>query len=422
MNPSRQTASRVRVLGSFLSLFVVYGIWQSGSVLLPAIVAQESWGIARTSLVFSVAFLVYGLVSPAVGWAADQHRPMSMFRAGAAILVVGLVISSFAPGAFALTLSHGVLSAAGIASVGVIPQAVYIRTAEAAAPGRALGTAQIGLGLGPMLIIPLAGRMASAGWRTAFVGLAALASVILIVGLSLLAAAERRVSTSTAHARRREVHTSGYRQLIGHAETWWLVAGVTLLTFAVMGVIIHQVVYLTDNGVSLGVGALVAGGVALVSAAARPFWGWVSDQRTRRFSFLWLGGLAGGGMLLLRLAARSASPVWLIAYVVVFGAGYGAVSPLFPVIAEDVHGKAVLGRTFGIMGIGIGLGAGTGATLLGALRERWGSYDMAIFVPMVALAAGVTVLAATVRRAEEATRGMAPQTVEPLVKTLSEER
>lgn len=387
----------VRVLGSFLVLFVVYGIWQSGSVLLPAIVAQEGWGIARTSSVFSVAFLVYGLVSPVVGWGVDRTRPMAVFRVGAVLLVVGLLVSSLALGPVTLALAYGVVSASGIAAIGVIPQAVYIRTAEHAAPGRALGIAQIGLGLGPMVIIPLAGRVASEGWRMAFLALSALAVVVVAAGLRLIAVADR--DTPATPVRRPPDLRLEYRGLVRSSQTWWLVLGVTLLTSAMMGVIVHQVVYLTDGGVSLGVGSIVAGGVALVSALARPVWGWVSDHRSRRFSFVWLGVLVSTGMWLLRIASNNPSPLLLAAYVVVFGTGYGAVSPLFPVIAEDVHGKSALGRTFGIMGVGIGLGSATGASLMGALRERWGTYDVAIFVPMVALFAAVLLLGSTVRRA-----------------------
>jgi predicted MFS family arabinose efflux permease len=82
---------------------------------------------------------------------------------------------------------------------------------------------------------------------------------------------------------------------------------------------------------------------------------------------------------------------------VVFGAGYGGVSPLFPVVAEDLHGRERLGTTFGLMGVGIGLGAGVGSSAIGVLRDRLGSYDSIILVPILSLVAGVAVMASVTR-------------------------
>lgn len=386
----------MRVFGSFLILFFVYGIWQSGSVLLPAIVSQEDWGIGRTSLVFSVAFVAYGLASPLVGWSVDRFGAFPVFRVGTVLTVLGLIASGLTRGPVQLMATYGFLVASGIAAVGVIPQAVYIRASEPKAPGRALGVAQSGLGLGPMIIIPATAALATAvGWRLTTVSLGVVAALVVPLGLWLLLTADRRATEGRPDLRRGGL--GDFRILLSDIRTWQLVGGVMLVTSACMSVVLHQVVYLTDGGFSIGSGSLAAGGTALVSAFARPLWGSVTDRFSRRISFAWLAGLGTVGILLLRLASQRSSGLAALGYVVVFGAGYGGVSPLFPVVAEDLHGRERLGTTFGLMGVGIGLGAGVGSSAIGVLRDRLGSYDSIILVPILSLVAGVAVMASVTR-------------------------
>jgi len=87
-----------------------------------------------------------------------------------------------------------------------------------------------------------------------------------------------------------------------------------------------------------------------------------------------------------------ASLGWLSAYVVVYGAVFGAISPLRAAVMAAHVGRRAFGAITALQGVPIALAGGLGPLAAGWLYDRLGSYSVAFWVCAAAFVlAGVSV-------------------------------
>lgn len=71
---------------------------------------------------------------------------------------------------------------------------------------------------------------------------------------------------------------------------------------------------------------------------------------------------------------------WLVVYVVLYGAAYGAISPLGASVMADHFGRRAYGSITAVQGIAITLCAGLGILVAGWLYDTLGSYEVAFWL------------------------------------------
>ena len=226
MSERRRTAA----LGVIaLSLAIAYGIWYSYSVILVALLAEFGWSRSVLAGAFSVFTLVHGGVNPLVGALCARFRPLRVMAFGGAAMGLALVADSFIATPVQLYLGFGVLTAIAVSAGGWIPALVHVQREYQDRLGLSIGIVSAGVGVGMVLVVPLAQVLIDAyGWRTAFRGLGLLAVIWIVPssiwlmrqpqirGQSPIKPATRTNSGSdptTARARRRARSPSG---------CWWL--------------------------------------------------------------------------------------------------------------------------------------------------------------------------------------------------------
>ena len=80
----------------FANMVVMRGVNGAFGVSYLALLGEFHWSRSEGASIASINFLVYAMASPVVGLAFDRFGPRVLMPVGAALVGLGLVISSFA--------------------------------------------------------------------------------------------------------------------------------------------------------------------------------------------------------------------------------------------------------------------------------------------------------------------------------------
>jgi MFS family permease len=388
-NEERHEASRrLIVVATFVTLVVIYGIWYSYSVFLVALVREFGWSRSLVAGAFSALVLVHGTLGPVIGWMARRFGPRRLFRLGAIVMAIGLTLTAEATERWHLYAAFSGLTAIGISLAGWVPAVVLVQGWFPSRFGTAMGLASAGIGVGIFGLIPLAQFVIDGwGWQWAF----RLEALLTITWL--LPATRWFIRDPPAFG---EPATQGtaiapdlaftYWTLGPASRTWrfWGVAAVYFTgNFSTQMLLIHQVAYLVDHGVSAMVGAMVGGVVGLVSIGGKVGWGVLSDRFGREPACTLAFGCVAASIGVLVLAGWD--PVsWLpFSYAVLIGLGYSVLSPVFPALASDLFGGPGFSTIYGTLYAVICLGLAAGAWSAGEIFDATASYAAALWVALV---------------------------------------
>ena len=180
------------------------------------------------------------------------------------------------------------------------------------------------------------------------------------------------------------------REALRRGAFWTLTAAFALSTLAASVLLAHGVAYLIGLGYDPVLAASLAGLIGLASLPGRFLLNLLGDHLgPERVLGLCLATQAAGVILLLHGETLG----WLIAYVVVYGAAYGAISPLKAAVMADQFGRRAYGAITAVQGVPVALSAGAGPVAAGWLYDRLGSYALPFWLCTAAfLAAGLGVV------------------------------
>jgi MFS family permease len=162
------------------------------------------------------------------------------------------------------------------------------------------------------------------------------------------------------------------REALRTPSFWLLFAAFVLIVIAIYGVMVHQVPYATDQGISKSWADWSIAVVGLASIGGRFFFGWLSDRVREKKEALYPACLLLGLSFLVLLFVRR---VWtLMLFAAGFGFGYAAYGPVIPAVVAEVFGKANMGAVFGAVTTGGALGGAAGPYITGFIYDITGSY------------------------------------------------
>ena len=179
---SAVTIVGVITLGAFVSLF-------NQTVMapaLPALMREFAVTPGTAQWVTTIYMLVSGIMVPISGYLMDKFPTRKLFFLSMGLFVLGTVLCAVCPG-FMVLIAGRVAQAAGagilMPLVGTVPLLVF----PVELRGTAMGVAGIVMAAGPA-IGPVVGGLVidSMGWRPMFLMVAALAVIILMLGIPLM--------------------------------------------------------------------------------------------------------------------------------------------------------------------------------------------------------------------------------------------
>ncbi len=332
-------------------------LYYAFTVFLKPMQAEFGWSRAAMTGAFSLALLLSGLAAVPAGRWLDRHGPRTLMTTGSGAAVLLLLAWSRVQSLVAL---YAVFALIGVVMSAVLYEPAFVVVANwfQRRRGRALTLLTFIAGFASVIYIPLAGRLVEAqGWRSALVWLAVIVAVGTIpwhalllrrrpedLGLAVDGQAGRVDSTAGAPSERS--WTTG--DAVRGATFWWLTAAFFLNALGVGAVFVHLVPYLTDQGYSAGFAASVTGIVGVMALPGRLVLTPLGDRVPRSLVAALIFLLQMLALLALLLVQTTAG---VFAFVVLFGAGFGAVTPARAALVAEFYGPRHYGSISGMMSL-----------------------------------------------------------------------
>ena len=375
------------VSGAFLILLFTYGVRYSFGVFVRPMFVEYGWPMSIISLGASINILVYAIFGVFCGRLLDKIAPKWMMTIGSIITAVGFYYLTQAKTPLWLYMSYGVLCGIGNACNGAVVSSAAVGKWFVRKRGLAMGLATMGIGVGTMVMAPVAGYIVDQySWRTGFIFFGTLILVFGIIisqvlmgkttpeAMGLLpdgdAAASDEPHSAAVVSQQKKV---SLKPVIKDFRFWLLAICNSLAAITVMMTFVHQVSY----AVSLNIGKVEAAGalgvVGLTSSCGKFFFGWLSDRiRDAKYAASFGFFVMSAGMFCL----LKAETVWLLyLYALVYGFGYGSLAPVMPYIISDRFGRHILGSAYGALVFFVaGIGGSIGPALGGLIFDQTGSY------------------------------------------------
>ena len=368
---AREAQARVAAT-SFLALFAIVGIALYGLPFFYDFMVRDfGWSRAQVTSGNAISKLLVGpLFGFLAGWLVDRFGPRRLMVAG--ILLAGTALVGLGMiGTLAGFYVFYVCNALGYVCGGPLPNQVLLSRWFTAARGRAMGFAYLGIGLGgalvPILAVWLSARV---GWQGA---LQVLGALIIVVALPLALVVKESPPTPAAGATPPQAPgPSPVAPVFRTPAFYLLLLGSMCSIAAVGGTNQHLKLFLSlDHGFAQGAAAKIASLVLLASLAGRLGMGWLADRFPKKYV-----------MLLIYLLVASAIPLLLLTdvrqaiypFAVVFGLGLGGEYMVIPLMAGELFGVRVLGRTMGVVLTADGVAEALAPWLVGRMHDVTGSY------------------------------------------------
>ncbi|KVW79677.1 MFS transporter [Burkholderia cepacia] len=414
------------VAAAFAVTFVGFGSAYTFSAFVESLQRDFAASRGQISLVFSLAGFLYfgfGIVS---GPLADRFGSRRLAVAGMLLTGAGLAAAGAAHTLLQVYVAYGLgvgfgVGCAYVPAVGAV-QRWFVRRR-----GFASGLAVAGIGVGTLVMPPLASTLiAQVGWRGAYFTLAVIA-VVIGAGMSLLIENDPRgrgllpdgeaahepgggaqvagrgagASVSGAAAGRQPVAASApagatVREAVMSRPFASLYAACLACSFGVFVPFVHLVPYALDHGVAPSTAVLLLGAIGIGSTAGRFFLGGLADRFGRRASLLAM--FAGMAVALVAWAGAD-TVATLAAFALVFGVFYGGWVAVLPAVVMDYFGGRNVSGIIGVLYTSVAFGTLIGPAAAGFIYDAGGGY----LVPILASAAANAIAFAIV-----ATTGRAP--------------
>ncbi len=351
----------------------------------------QEFGWSRTSLASATILttLTTLFLGPVVGRLADRFGGRAVGLASLVGLAAGLGgLSLIGAELWSFYLAFGIAMVLG---AGTLP-IVWTRAVNAGfdkARGLALGLTLTGTGVVAILAPPYTQWLiADHGWRTAYLGQAAL---VLFIGLPLVwllfhevggtnqatAAPIVRPGMSAAAARRSR-------------QFWMLGVGFVFASFAVSALIVHLVSILSGGGMERASAVWAASLLGFAIIAGRLGIGVLVDRFYAPAVAFGILAIAAGACFLLMLAGGNLA-LALVA-VVLIGLAAGAEVDLVAYLASRYFGLRAYGEIYGWQLGFFALGAGLGPMGVGRLYDATGSYNVGLIACAVGFGVGAILI------------------------------
>jgi|WetSurMetagenome_2_1015567.scaffolds.fasta_scaffold96443_2 MFS family permease len=387
--PSPSRRGWIVVATTSFTMILMYGVWYGYSVFLVALLREFGWSRSLVSGAFSTFVMVHGLLGPVIGWLLPRFGPRRLIMAGALLMGIAMFLMAETTQWWHLYLAFGIIAAIAMSLAGWIPSVVLVGGWFPDRYGTAIGIMGSGIGVSIFALTPLAQLLIETfGWRWAY-RILALAVVAWVLPATLWLVRDpppgdqAKVGGISNTPVEPKGSASGHWTLAGGVRTWqfWGVAGVYFTgNFVTQMLLIHQVAYLVDHGVSVMTAAALGGAVGLVSIGGKIGWGALSDRTTRPLAY----GLAFafvavsiGALVLAGWYPTSSLPYF---YAILIGIGYAAMAPLLPAVANDLFAGPDFSMIFSVIYTVGALGLAAGTWSAGWIFDASGSYAGALWL------------------------------------------
>jgi MFS family permease len=360
------------------------------SVFLPEMHQSLGWSQTLITAAYSFSIAVRAVAATAVGWWIDRRGAAGLMIAGAlggaAILAAWSAISSPLE-LFAVFLGVGIVTSAVLYEPAF---AIVVRRYPDRRNSALLTVTVLG-GFASTVFLPAAGALAGwLGWRHALIALAVIVLAGAVLPLALFVRDPRRPS---GDAEPEQAGSAGLlpaaRLAAGSRPYRWLTLSSFLISLALVFVNVYLISYLLGQGYTLTAAATAAGSLGILSVLGRVFMSRVAQRiRMARITGILVGAQA---LAVIPLLADARAVAGLVAFILLFGAGFGVVTLARASLLADYAPAGMYARWAGFQSTMVTV-AQVLAPVTGSLLHAWAGYRAVFITGAVCCAAAAACL------------------------------
>ncbi|MBL7119114.1 MAG: MFS transporter, partial [Dehalococcoidia bacterium] len=350
---------------------------------LTTLESEFGWTRAMISWVPSLYMFFICVFGVFAGWFTDRYGPKIIAGIGGFFIGLGLVLASYLSSPWQLYIYYSLMVGFGTGCAGP-PIFTTVSRWFVERRGLALGIVATGIGLGTIIIPPVARWLISEySWQTSFrvIGLAAWVIVIAATLFLKKEPGEATLQSGTDHQTRHypppELQGLTLAQALRTSTIWLLIV---LFIFGYAGLLMvmyHVVAHAEAIRIPEMTAATLLSAIGGASILGRIPGGMVSDRLGTKPVLVFCLLLQAAMMLWLR-EATSVSTLYVI--VVIWGFGYGGWAPLMPALTAQLFGLRHMGSILGVVSTSFGIGGMAGSAIAGHIFTATDSYSTAFLI------------------------------------------
>jgi MFS family permease len=382
----------------FANMVVMRGVNGAFGVYYIALLEEFAWSRSDGASIAAINFVVYAFASPVVGLAFDRLGPRLLMPLGAALVGIGLVLSSLSNSLLGLYFSYGIVTALGQGALSFVGHNALISFWFVRRRATAIGIASMGQGLGALIMVPLTQLLIDAvGWRWTYVVTGGLLLLFLAPANALF---QRRAPQDVGQfpdgddappaenpSRHSAKHAGQRDWTLGEAARsfpfWCITIGHLALGTALFLINTHVIAHFVAVGYEKLAASFYFGLIGFIRIGATIVWGSISDRlgRSEAYGVATLVTALGVGCM---IAMSAGAPLWLVYLTIaLYGIGHSAGNPTYGAVIGDIFSGRKIGLIFGFLEISFGLGSAFGSWTGGYLFDATGSYAWSFAVCLV---------------------------------------
>lgn len=388
------------VAGAFAVTFIGFGCAYTFSAFLAPLQADFGASRGSVSLVFSLAGFLYFGLGVVSGPLADRWgaRPLAVF--GMIVTGAGLAAAGVAHSLTEVYVAYGLGVGLGVGCA-YVPALGAVQRWFVRRRGLASGLAVSGIGVGTLVMPPLASRLIEAfGWRETYLILGGLA-IVVGGGLALLIENDpgrRGLAPDgdplTAEVQAAQAAGSSLRGAVRSRRFIGLYLACLICSFGLFVPFVHLVPFALDHGLGAFSAVLLLGIIGVGSTAGRFLLGGIADRMGRGAALLAMFA----GMALTLLVWAFSTTFWALgAFAFGYGVFYGGFVAVLPALVMDYFGGRNVGAIIGVLYTSVAFGTLIGPAAAGFAFDATHSYTAPILAGVCANIIAAVVLAMTSR-------------------------
>lgn len=391
------------VLACFVGAILAGIALNTVGVFMGPLSDEFGWSSAELTAALPINGWLIALTAPLVGGLMDRAGARRVGLIGCVALPVAIASLGFVSGSiWTYWAGWGLIAVSQIAA-NIMIWTMPVARRFIANRGTALAIVLMGNSAAGILYPPIATILiADFGWRAAYIitGSGLLALCLPIVWLffydrrDLARASKIPLRASNPKAGAKEAPLAGMtaREAMRTRQFWQFVAAIVLGAGSALTIFIHIIPLSTNAGLSRMEAATVASAFGISTLVVKMIVGPLVD-RMRAPPLAAMTMLCPIISCLIFLGADDLSLGWAVLAAVLCGVGTGAELDMIGVLAARMFGVANYGRIYGMSITAFQLALGTGPLLVSISFDRAQSYDPALAILIMCLAASALLLA-----------------------------
>jgi MFS family permease len=378
---------------SLLIMSAMWGGYYAFGVFFKPVLNEFGWTRAMTAGAFSLASIMNGLLTIAMGGLTDKYGPRMVMTVCGLLLGSGFILMSQINDIFRLYLFYGIFVGAGM-SGSFIPLMSTVARWFFKRRGLMTGIVAAGSGIGALIGPPVASRLIPIyGWRMSYAILGGITLLMVVLSAQLIKRDPKQVGQvpygeNQIASRGRDLIAEGFslREAIRVPQFWIFSTTGFCYGYCVFAIMVHITPYAIESGISAVRAANILATIGGFGILGKLLLGRAGDIVGNRRTLI-LGFIFMSVALICLAPAKMAWMLFLVSGI--FGFAFGSLAVSHSPLLAELVGLRSHGLIFGVFGISVGCGGAMGPLLTGYLFDVTKSYQMAFLLCAVISLIGI---------------------------------